>query len=271
MKSKILLIICIVLAVLSANMVFAVDNNSSDISADNQLTAIEANYDKIVDHSSEMESYSQFYTPFEVEEGDTFVKNIGLTRIEVKNTDDERSYHEITYTYKNGVKVISDEWSCPLYLGATNVNRGGEIVCHVVLHGTEVVKEKEPVYKTVKVNKKVVSHYKKVKKASYIKSDNWCNKYVIKDLKQRIKTWDDECCPRWVANIVNKINTYDYSYKIQILKKYPKKKYTINGGYIKGGYKIKITLYKKQPVYKTVKVNKKEFTGYKVLNVLHKY
>lgn len=271
MKSKTLLMICIVLAVLSANVVFAVDGNSSDISVDDKLAVEDINYDKTVDHTSEMEEYSQFYTPFEVEEGDTFVKNIGMTRIEIKNTDDERSYHEITYTYNNGVKVIADEWSCPLDLGATNVNREGEIVCHVVLHGTELVKEQQPVYKTVKVNKKVISHYKKVKKASYVKSDSWCNKYVIKNLKNRIAIWDCECCPRWVANIVNKINYYDYSYKIQILKKYPKKKYPINGGYIKGGYKIKITLYKKQPVYKTVKVSKKEFTGYNVLNVLHKY
>lgn len=271
MKSKIIIIICIVLAVLSANMVFAADNSTDEISLDNQVTVTEDIYDKTVDHTPEIKLYSQVYTPFEVGEGETFVKNIGLTHIEIKNTDEERSYHEITYTYQNGVKVISDEWSCGLFLGATNVNREGEIVCHVVLHGSEVVKEQQPVYKTVKVNKKVVSHYKKVKKSSYIKSDNWCNKYVIKDLKQRIKSWDDECCPRWVAKIVNMINMYDYTYKIKILKKYPKKKYRINGGYIKGGYKIKITLYKKQPVYKTVKVNKKEFAGYKVLNVLHKY
>ena len=76
MKSKVLLIICIVLAVLSANMVFAADSNSSDVSVDNQLTATDTNYDKIVDHTSEMDSYSQFYTPFDVDEGGTFVKNI---------------------------------------------------------------------------------------------------------------------------------------------------------------------------------------------------
>lgn len=272
MKSKIFFIILFVFAaVLSVNIVCAIDNSTADISLSDNETVLGEDYDKIVDHSSEIDSYKRYYTPFEVEDGETFVKNIGLTRIVIKNTDEERSYHEITYTYKNDVKVISDEWSCPLYLGATNVNRGGEIVCHVLLHGTELVKEQQPIYKTVKVNKKVFSHYKNVKKASYIKSDNWCNKKVVKDLKRRINSWDYECCPRWVSNIVNKINIYDYAYKIQILKKYPNKKYIINGGFIKGGYKIKITLYKKQPVYKTVKVNQKEFSGYKVLNVLHKY
>ena len=35
--------------------------------------------------------------------------------------------------------------------------------------------------------------------------------------------------------------------------------------------KLKVTLYKKVPVYKTVKVNKKECTGYKLLNVQHVY
>lgn len=272
MKAKIFFIVCIVLAViLSANSVCAMDNGTDEISLEDSSALTDVGYDKTVDHRPELESYRTVYTPFEVEQNETFVKNIGLTRIEIKNTDDERSYHEMTYTYKNGVKVIDDEWSCPLNLGAKNVNREGLIVCHVLLHGTEIVKEKEPVYKTVKVNKKVFSHYKKVKKASYVKSDNWCNKYVVKDFKRRIQSWDDECCPLWVSNIVNKINYNDYSYKIKILKKYPNRKYTVNGGYIKGGYKIKITLYKKVPVYKTVKVNKKECTGYKVLNVLHVY
>ena len=272
MKGKIFLIVFIVLAViLSANGVCAMDNSTAEVSAYDEETVIATDYDKTVDHRPELEGYKQSRTPFEVEQNETFVKNIGLTRIEIRNTDMERSYHEITYTYRNGEKVIDDEWSCPLDLGATNVNREGLIVCHVLLHGTEIVKEKQPVYKTVKVNKKVVSHYKKVKKASYIKSDNWCNKYVVKDFKRRIKEWDDECCPGWVGNIVNKINFNGYDYKIQVLKKYPNKKYRINGGYVKGGYKIKITLYKKKPVYKTVKVNKKECTGYKVLNVLHVY
>lgn len=267
-KAKVFFIIFVVFAVvLSANAVCALENSTAEISSD----ANDLDYDKKVDHRKELETWRTVYTPFEVEQGETFVKNIGLTHIEIKNTDEERSYHEITYTYRNGQKVIDDEWSCPLYLGAKNVNRDGLIVCHVLLHGNEIVKEKQPVYKTVKVNKKVFSHYKKVKKASYVKSDNWCNKYAVKNLKNRIKSWDDECCPRWVANIVNKINFYDYDYKIKILKKYPNKKYRINGGFVKGGYKIQISLYKKKPVYKTVKVNKKECTGYKVLNVLHMY
>lgn len=260
MKSKILFIICIVLAVvISASAVCAADNNATEISQDDEATLTDGEYDKIVDHRQDMELYKTTRTPFEVEDNETFVKNIGLTCIEIRNSDLERSYHEMTYTYKNGQKVIADEWSCPLNLGATNVNRDGLIVCHVLLHGNEVVKEKEPVYKTVKVNKKVVSHYKKVKKASYVKSDNWCNKNVVKDLKRRINDWDDECCPKWVSNIVNKINYNDYDYKIKILKKYPNKMYRINGGYVKGGYKIKIILYKKKPVYKTVQVKQKEF------------
>lgn len=266
---KITLIIAVLL--LSIGFVSANENITDVISLDNESVLSDIAYDKVVDHRDESETYNQIYTPFEVEEGETFVKNIGLTHIEVKNTEDERSYHEITYTYKNGQKVIADEWSCPLYLGGTNVNRGGEIVCHVLLHGNEIVKEKQPIYKTVKVNKKVVSKYKNVKVASYIKSDSWCNKYVVKDLKHRIKIYDYECCPSWVSNIVKKVNKYHYTYKIQILKKYPNKKYPTNGGFIKGGYKIKIILYKKKPVYKTVKVNKKELTGYKVLNVLHMY
>ena len=274
MKSKIFFIILIVFAaVLSANIVCAVDNSTEDISLIDEETVLSTDYDKIVDHTPDMDSYKQSRTPFEVEEGEIFVKNIGLTRIEIKNTDDERSYHEITYTYRNGEKVISDEWSCPLYLGATNVNREGQIVCHVLLHGTEVVKEQQPVYKTVKVNKKVVSHYKNVKKASYTFNEWSGNKYnIVKDIKHRIKIWDIECCSKNVWRIVDKINYNGYAYKIQILKKYTnKKRYSPQHGSVIYPVKLKVTLYKKQPVYKTVKVNEKQFAGYKVLNVLHIY
>ena len=162
LKAKVFFIIFVVFAVvLSANAVCALENGTAEVSSD----ANDLDYDKKVDHRKELETWRTVYTPFEVEQGETFVKNIGLTHIEIKNTDEERSYHEITYTYRNGQKVIDDEWSCPLYLGAKNVNRDGLIVCHVLLHGNEIVKEKQPVYKTVKVNKKVFSHYKKVKKA----------------------------------------------------------------------------------------------------------
>lgn len=164
MKIKLLFIFCIVFAVvLSVNCVCALENSTAEVSLQDEATINDVGYDKVVDHRSESETYNQIYTPFEVEQGETFVKNIGLTHIEIKNTDDERSYHEITYTYKNGKKVIADEWSCPLNLGAKNVNREGQIVCHVLLHGNEIVKERQPVYKTVKVNKKVFSHYKKSK------------------------------------------------------------------------------------------------------------
>ena len=274
MKAKIFFIVCIVLAViLSANNVCAMDNGTDEISLDDSSALADVGYDKTVDHRPELESYRTVYTPFEVEQNETFVKNIGLTRIEIKNTDDERSYHEMTYTYKNGVKVIDDEWSCPLNLGAKNVNREGLIVCHVLLHGTEIVKEKEPVYKTVKVNKKVFSHYKKVKKASYVFKEATGKKFnVVKDLKRRIVEWETECCSKTIWKIVDRINYNGYAYKIQVLKKYKNQK---RSSMQMGGWsypvKLKVTLYKKVPVYKTVKVNKKECTGYKVLNVLHVY
>ena len=130
-------------------------NGDAELSQDIVLVATNNEYDKVVDHRPEMDEYNRIYTPFEVNPGETFVKDIGLTHIEIKNLDNERSYHEITYTYKNGQKVIDDEWSCGLNLGAKNVNRDGLIVCHVLLHGNEIIKERQPVYKTVKVNKKV--------------------------------------------------------------------------------------------------------------------
>lgn len=269
-KAKVFFIIFVVFAVvLSANAVCALENSTAEISSD----ANDLDYDKKVDHRKELETWRTVYTPFEVEQGETFVKNIGLTHIEIKNTDEERSYHEITYTYRNGQKVIDDEWSCPLYLGAKNVNRDGLIVCHVLLHGNEIVKEKQPVYKTVKVNKKVFSHYKKVKKASYTFKESTGKKWsVVKDIKHRIKIWDTECCSRMIGKIVDKVNYYDYAYKIKIVKTYKNKKYfSHQNNDWRYPVKVKVTLYKKKPVYKTVKVNKKECTGYKVLNVLHMY
>ena len=247
-------------------------NDSGELSSDNEVTA-ELNYDKIVDHRPEMEQYNQVYTPFEVNPGEVFVKDIGLTHIEIKNTNSERSYHEITYTYSNGVKVIDDEWSCGLNLGAKNVNRDGVIVCHVLLHGNELVKERQPVYKTVKVDKKVFSHYKKVKRATYKFKQLTSKRFnIVKILKHRIATWDTECCPKIIWKIVDRINYNDYSYKIKVLKKYKsKKRYSPQAGDWMYPVKLKVTLYKNKPVYKTVKVNKKECTGYKVLNVLHMY
>jgi hypothetical protein len=75
-----------------------------------------------------------------------------------------------------------------------------------------------------------------------------------------------------VWKIVDKVNYYDYAYKIKIVKTYKNKKYFSHqhNDWIYP-VKLKVTLYKKKPVYKTVKVNKKECTGYKVLNVLHMY
>ena len=241
-------------------------NDADKLSSDND-------YDKVVDHRHDMEVYNQVYTPFEVNPGETFVKDIGLTHIEIKNTNTEKSYHEITYTYRNGEKVIDDEWSCGLNLGAKNVNRDGLIVCHVLLHGSEIVKEREPVYKTVKVSKKVFSHYKKVKVSSYkFKEWNIVRYNIIKDIKHRIKIWDIECCSKIIWKIVDKVNYNDYAYKIKIVKTYKNKKYfSHQNNDWRYPVKVKVTLYKKKPVYKTVKVNKKECTGYKVLNVLHMY
>lgn len=244
-------------------------SDSSDI----VLAETYKEYDKMVDHRPQMDDYNRVYTPFEVNPGETFVKDIGLTHIEIRNLDNERSYHEITYTYRNGEKVIDDEWSCGLNLGAKNVNRDGVIVCHVLLHGSEIVKEREPVYKTVKVDKKVFSHYKKVKKVSY-KFKEWTSKKfnIVKNIKHRINIWDTECCSRMIAKIVDKVNYNDYTYKIKIVKKYKsKKRYSPQYGGVMYPVKLKVTLYKKKPVYKTVKVNKKECTGYRVLKVLHMY
>ena len=270
MKAKVFFIIFVVFAVvLSANAVCALENGTAEVSSD----ANDLDYDKKVGHRKELETWRNVYTPFEVGPGETFVKNIGLTHIEIKNTDEERSYHEITYTYRNGEKVIDDEWSCPLYLGAKNVNREGQTVCHVLLHGKEIVKEKQPVYKTVKVNKKVLSHYKKVKKASYTFKEWTGKKYsIVKDIKHRIKIWETECCSKMIWKIVDKVNYYNYAYKIQIVKKYKNKKYFSHqhNDWIYP-VKLKVTLYQKKPVYKTVKVNKKQCTGYKALNVLHIY
>ena len=141
------------------------------------------------------------------------------------------------------------------------------------MHGNEIVKEKQPVYKTVKVNKKVFSHYKKVKKASYTFKESTGKKWsVVKDIKHRIKIWDTECCSRMIGKIVDKVNYYDYANKIKIVKTYKNKKYfSHQNNDWRYPVKVKVTLYKKKPVYKTVKVNKKECTGYKVLNVLHMY
>ena len=103
LKVKVFFIIFVVFAVvLSANAVCALENGTAEISSD----ANDLDYDKKVDHRKELETWRTVYTPFEVEQGETFVKNIGLTHIEIKNTDEERSYHEITYTYRNGQKVI---------------------------------------------------------------------------------------------------------------------------------------------------------------------
>ena len=223
LKAKVFFIIFVVFAVvLSANAVCALENGTAEISSD----ANDLDYDKKVDHRKELETWRTAYTPFEVEQGETFIKNIGLTHIEIKNTDEERSYHEITYTYRNGQKVIDDEWSCKLYLGAKNVNRDGQIVCHVLLLGNEKKKKKQPVYKTVKVNKKVFSHYKKVKKATYTFNEWTGEKYsIVKDIKHRIKIWETECCSKMVWKIVDKVNYNDYAYKIKIVKTYKNKKY----------------------------------------------
>ena len=248
-------------------------NGDAELSQDIILVATNNEYDKVVDHRPEMDEYNRIYTPFEVNPGETFVKDIGLTHIEIKNLDNERSYHEITYTYKNGQKVIDDEWSCGLNLGAKNVNRDGLIVCHVLLHGNEIIKERQPVYKTVKVNKKVFSHYKKIKKATYKFKEMTGKRYsIVKDIKHRIKIWETECCSRMVWKIVDKVNYNGYAYKIKIVKKY-KNKIRYSPQYNDWLYpvKLKVTLYKKKPVYKTVKVNKKQCTGYNVLNVMHMY
>ena len=257
----------------SSDVMMSTADDFTELSQDSVLEASGKEYDKVVDHRSQMDNYNRVYTPFEVNPGETFVKDIGLTHIEIKNLDSERSYHEITYTYKNGQKVIDDEWSCGLNLGAKNVNRDGVIVCHVLLHGNEIVKEREPVYKTVKVNKKVFSHYKKVKKATYKFKELTGKRYsIVKDIKHRIKIWETECCSKIIWKIVDRINYNDYAYKIKIVKKYKNKKH-FSPQYNDWLYpvKLKVTLYKKKPVYKTVKVNKKECTGYKVLKVLHMY
>ena len=75
-----------------------------------------------------------------------------------------------------------------------------------------------------------------------------------------------------IWKIVDKVNYNNYAYKIQIVKKYKNKKYFSHqhNDWIYP-VKLKVTLYQKKPVYKTVKVNKKQCTGYKALNVLHIY
>lgn len=257
----------------SSDVMMSTEDDFTEVSQDSVLEASGKEYDNVVDHRPQMDNYNRVYTPFEVSPGETFVKDIGLTHIEIKNLDSERSYHEITYTYRNGQKVIDDEWSCGLNLGAKNVNRDGVIVCHVLLHGNEIVKEREPVYKTVKVDKKVFSHNKKVKKATYKFMELTGKRYsIVKDIKHRIRIWETECCSKMVWKIVDKINYNDYAYKIKIVKKYKNKKH-FSHQYNDWLYpvKLKVTLYKKKPVYKTVKVNKKECTGYKVLKVLHMY
>ena len=143
----------------------------------------------------------------------------------------------------------------------------------MLLHGNEIIKERQPVYKTVKVNKKVFSHYKKIKKATYKFKEMTGKRYsIVKDIKHRIKIWDTECCSRMVWKIVDKVNYNGYAYKIKIVKKY-KNKIRYSPQYNDWLYpvKLKVTLYKKKPVYKTVKVNKKQCTGYNVLNVMHMY
>ena len=111
MKAKIFFIVCIVLAViLSANSVCAMDNGTDEISLEDSSALTDVGYDKTVDHRPELESYRTVYTPFEVEQNETFVKNIGLTRIEIKNTDDERSYlHEIDLDNGELINLLNDE------------------------------------------------------------------------------------------------------------------------------------------------------------------
>ena len=123
-------------------------------------------------------------------------------------------------------KVIDDEWCCRLNLGAKNVNRDGLIVCHVLLHGNEIIKERQPVYKTVKVIRKYSAITRKLKR-QHISSRRWTGKRysIVREIKHRIKIWDIECCSRMVWKIVDKVNYNGYAYKIKIVKKYKNKKY----------------------------------------------
>ena len=57
-------------------------NDDADFSQDNVLAATNNEYDKVVDHRPQMDEYNRIYTPFEVNPGETFVKDIGLTHIE---------------------------------------------------------------------------------------------------------------------------------------------------------------------------------------------
>lgn len=60
-----------------------------------------------------------------------------------------------------------------------------------------------------------------------------------------------------VWKIVDKVNYYNYAYNIKIVKKYTSKKYfSRQCDCWMYPVTLKVTLYKKKPVYKTVKVNK---------------
>ena len=266
MKKKIIIIILIILTViLAASTVSAVENKTTSIEK----------ADKIVDHTHEIETYKTAYpNAFEVEENETFDKYVGMTEIIIKNNlNGERSYHEITYTYRNGEKVIADEWSCPLQLGPKNVNRDGLIVCHVILHGQQYVKEKEPIYKNVKVKQKVkvkveTPHWKSFKSYDWAKN----KKSLIKCIKSRCYNYGWECCAKGTTNAVKFYDNYGYGVKVVKIKRISNLK---KSGQCKGCYKykfiIKIKYYDINYKYVYKLVNKKVLDHVKINTVLHKY
>jgi len=267
MNKKILLILVVFFGLIALNAV-----NASDINQTNIVSSDDGeNYDKIVDHRAELEQYKKrpYASYTEVQDNSIFQKTFddGVT-IKIVNKNGERKY----YWMEKGIT-----WTKKLDLGLTNVNKEGVIVSHVILHGNIIKNEKEPVYKIVKKDKKVIKNYKK----KVAKKIVWTEHYVkspksyAKGLKNRILSFNDECCSRATMNIVRFFNLHEgegFSFKLKVVKAYKEKaRYSPQYGCKIYPIKFKIIIYKKKPIYKNVKVNEKVIDHYKYIRVLHKY
>ena len=267
MNKKFLMILIVLFGLIALNAV-----NASDINQTNVVSSDEGqNYDKIVDHRLELEQYKKrpYASYTEVQDNSIFQKTFddGVT-IKIINKNGERKY----YWIENGIT-----WTKKLNLGLTNVNKDGLTLSHVILHGNIIKNEKQPIYKIVKKDKKVIKNYKKklVKKIVWTEQYQISPKSYAKDLKKRILNYNFECCSRATMNIVRFFNLHEgegFSFKLKVVKAYKEKaRYSPQYGCKIYPIKFKIIIYKKKPIYKNVKVNAKVIDHYKYIRVLHKY
>ena len=263
--------------------------------------------DEIEDHrfsDTDMEKINQEYEVFEVDEDSTFnikehgVENRTTYTTSYGQTQEHKIYNEYDFdiTIKN--KIYHEEKSqivdgksykfnpinIDLELGYNildlihytekDYNGNYKKVC-VILHGYNIINTDEPVYKTVtiKSNKKVISHYKKIPHYKTFKSWDFAKspKKLKSMIKWRCRNGEFECCASGTTKLVKFYQKQLYKHGAKLvkfkIKRLSKYKYSPQAGYKTAKFKfsVKVKYYSLKPVYKTVTVesSQKVFSHYK--------